>query len=326
MSNVHTLSDVEAQKPSSPTSAPFPVPSSWQKPQNYRQVYDTENSRQQQPRSYFMYTGIDGTPQRSPLGNSYGTICCTMCCPCFVPPLCSDDKRSQYANLAKTICGILSFVQLIMLIVALGLGGVVSPSVNPSIGPGAPTLIELGAKDTILIKQGQVWRFITPVFLHAGILHLLFNLFAQLRFGVMLEQKWGKVKFGIVYFISAISGTLMSCLLSPASISVGASGALMGLLGGALAECIMTWDKSDPRTRKVMLFQILLAIGITMIFSSSQYIDASAHFGGVVAGFLLTLFIFKEETSSVMLQRFSYAGVVLLGIYFVLGFVLFFTL
>ncbi len=68
------------------------------------------------------------------------------------------------------------------------------------------------------MKQGQFFRFLTPVFLHAGILHILFNLFAQLRFGLMLEQKWGKLRFAILYFVSAVSGTLMSCLLSPSSI------------------------------------------------------------------------------------------------------------
>ncbi len=62
-------------------------------------------------------------------------------------------------------------------------------------------------------------------------------------------------------------------------LSVGASGALMGLLGAALAEAFMTWSVTDPRTRNVNVFQISLAIVITMIFSSSAYIDASAHFG-----------------------------------------------
>ena len=68
-----------------------------------------------------------------------------------------------------------------MLIVALAMGGVIPLSENPAIGPGTETFIKLGAKSAQLIKQGQIWRFITPIFLHAGILHLLVNLIAQVR-------------------------------------------------------------------------------------------------------------------------------------------------
>lgn len=124
-------------------------------------------------------------------------------------------------------------------------------------------------------------RYITPVLLHGGFLHLFFNVFAQLRFGIVLEKKWGLPKFLLLYIISGIGATLFSCLTRPNEIGVGASGAIMGLMGAFLSEIIMTWKKSDPRIRKMMLFQVILVISITMLFSISQYVDGAAHFGGI---------------------------------------------
>ncbi len=71
----------------------------------------------------------------------------------------------------------------------------------------------------------------------------------------------------------------MSCLTSPLAISVGASGAIMGLMGAFLSDIIMTWHKSDPVQRKMNLFQTIFVIVITMIFSATPFVDAGAHFG-----------------------------------------------
>lgn len=65
------------------------------------------------------------------------------------------------------------------------------------------------------------------MFLHAGILHILLNLIAQVRLGLSLEREWGRIKFLIVYMVSGVGATLMSCLIQPDTISVGASGAIL---------------------------------------------------------------------------------------------------
>jgi len=212
-----------------------------------------------------------------------------------------------------------------MLIVAISIGGgFVSFSINPSLGPNGLVFITLGGKYGYAIQQGQVWRYITPVLLHGGFLHLFFNVFAQLRFGIVLEKKWGLPKFLLLYIISGIGATLFSCLTRPNEIGVGASGAIMGLMGAFLSEIIMTWKKSDPRIRKMMLFQVILVISITMLFSISQYVDGAAHFGGLFVGFLIGLFYFNNETHHPILRKVGlFICPLILVIYFIVGFLVF---
>jgi len=220
----------------------------------------------------------------------------------------------------------ISFAQFILLIVALGIGGFASPSDNPSLGPPASTLILLGAKDSPLMRQGQVWRFITPIFLHAGIIHLVFNLFAQLRFGLMMERKWGIPKYVLLYFISGIGASLMSCLLRPNYISVGASGAIMGLMGGYLAEIILTWHKTEQQTRKTNLIQMLITIAVIMLLSAIPYIDIGAHFGGLLVGFLMGGVYFAAEFNNPNVRRFvPVLAIAAVVIFFVVGFACFYT-
>jgi membrane associated rhomboid family serine protease len=113
---------------------------------------------------------------------------------------------------------------------------------NKMLGPGGETFVLLGAKVTQLIKQGEVHRLIVPVFLHAGVIHLLFNMFFQCNIGFRMEEIWGIPRIMTIYFAAGIGGNLLSALASPRSISVGASGALFGLLGGMIAFLIVNWN------------------------------------------------------------------------------------
>jgi len=216
----------------------------------------------------------------------------------------------------KSFCFGISVVQIILLIVAFGLGGFAPPSDNPTLGPPASTFILLGAKDSPLMQEGQIWRFVTPIFLHAGLIHIFFNVFAQLRFGLALERRWGTPRLMVLYFISGIGGILMSCLISYSTIGVGASGAIMGLMGGYLSEIIMTWHKTEPTVRKTNLFQAIIVIVITMLISISPYVDAGAHFGGVVIGFLMGNVYFSSESDKIWVRRLVPVFSIALGLAF----------
>jgi len=163
-------------------------------------------------------------------------------------------------------------------------------------------------------------------FLHAGILHLLFNIFAQLRFALYLERKWGTKYLAILYVISGIGGTLYSCLIRPNTVSVGASGALMGMLGAFFAQVILTWNKTDPAERRLNLIQAIFWIFVTFVFGFSKFVDTAAHAGGCITGFLCGMCLFSRELSS---NRTKLIVMIVTGtlvlVQFVLGLTLFWT-
>lgn len=96
------------------------------------------------------------------------------------------------------------------------------------------TLIQMGAKVNILINRGEIYRLITSTFLHGGIMHILFNMSALNIIGKEVEYIYGSKKYILIYILSALSGSLFSYLFNPNSVSVGASGAIFGLLGAML--------------------------------------------------------------------------------------------
>nr|WP_066395953.1 rhomboid family intramembrane serine protease [Cytobacillus eiseniae] len=146
------------------------------------------------------------------------------------------------------------------------------------------TLIKYGAKFNPLILEGEWWRFITPVFLHIGFMHLLMNTMSLYFLGMAVEQIYGKARFLIIYLIAGFGGSLASFLLSP-SLSAGASGAIFGLFGSLLYFGVI-YPKLFFRT---MGYNILIILGINLVFGFSMPgIDNAGHIGGLIAGFLAT--------------------------------------
>ncbi|CAN6471796.1 unnamed protein product [Victoria cruziana] len=113
---------------------------------------------------------------------------------------------------------------------------------NPLLGPSSMTLDKMGALMVSKVVQGhQGWRLITCIWLHAGVFHILANMLSLLFIGIRLEQEFGFVKIGVLYIFAGFGGSLLSALFIQSSISVGASGALFGLLGAMLSELITNW-------------------------------------------------------------------------------------
>ena len=143
------------------------------------------------------------------------------------------------------------------------------------------TLIALGAKVNVLINNGQPWRLITCAFLHGGLAHIAFNMYALKIIGSEVEYVYGKVKYISIYLISALGGSVFSYLFNADSISVGASGAIFGLLGAMIIFGIRHKNKIG-KAYIMNLFKVLLInifIGVTL-----SNIDNGAHIGGLVFG------------------------------------------
>lgn len=128
-----------------------------------------------------------------------------------------------------------------------------------------------------IVIYGEWWRLLTAAFLHGSWLHLAFNMYVLFVLGPTLERVLGHVRFIVLYLVAALGGAVASYTFSdPRSVSVGASGAIFGLMGAILvAGKRMRWD----------ITQVLVLLGINVVIGFlSPDVDWRAHFGGLVAG------------------------------------------
>ncbi|CAN4127531.1 unnamed protein product [Withania somnifera] len=157
---------------------------------------------------------------------------------------------------------------------------------NPLFGPSSSTLQKLGALEwDRVVHEHQGWRLFTCIWLHAGVVHLLANMLSLVFIGIRLEQQFGFVRVGIIYILSGIGGSVLSCLFIQRSISVGASGALFGLLGAMLSELLTNW--SIYTNKAAALFTLIIIIAINLAVGLLPHVDNYAHIGGFLSGFLL---------------------------------------
>ncbi|PWA92727.1 peptidase S54, rhomboid [Artemisia annua] len=157
---------------------------------------------------------------------------------------------------------------------------------NPLLGPATATLLKMGALDANkVIQEGQRWRIFTCMWLHAGIFHIFANMLSLLGVGIRLEQEFGFLRIGLLYIVSGLGGSLLSSLFLRKTVSVGASGALFGLLGAMLSELLTNWtiyaNKLSALTTLILMVLINLMVGIL------PHVDNFAHIGGFITGFFL---------------------------------------
>ncbi|MEK9164407.1 MAG: rhomboid family intramembrane serine protease [Chloroflexota bacterium] len=146
-----------------------------------------------------------------------------------------------------------------------------------------------GAKINEFIIAGEWWRLVTPMFLHAGLAHIAFNSYALYIFGKQVEALFGHRRFLIIYLLSGIAGSVLSFAMSP-SPSVGASGAICGLIGALLIYLYRHRQLFGERGRR-QLMQILAVAGINLVIGLSPGIDNWGHVGGLIGGVVLTWLI-----------------------------------
>jgi rhomboid protease GluP len=154
---------------------------------------------------------------------------------------------------------------------------------------GQDLLFQLGAKYGPLIRAGQLWRLITPLFLHASILHIGFNMYALYIYGRGIEARFGHGRFLLLYFLSGFAGNVLSFLLTPGA-SIGASTAIFGLLTAEGVFAFQNRKLFGDRANRVLINIFIVAAVNLMIGFSTTGVDNYGHLGGLLGGLLFTWF------------------------------------
>ena len=159
----------------------------------------------------------------------------------------------------------------------------------------ATSLAIFGGNNLLLVQNGEVWRILTSAFLHVGLIYLVVNMYSLAIIGTQVETFIGKWKFLFIYFISAIGGNLLSLVFSQANVvSVGASGALFGLMGALLyfGYHYRLYLSEAIRNQIIPIILINLLIGFIV-----PGIDNVAHIGGLIGGYLASMAFGIENKS-----------------------------
>ncbi|CAN0444012.1 unnamed protein product [Pylaiella littoralis] len=260
---------------------------------------------------FVMFDPVWGKPDCPP---GHRTTACELCGVCCCPCLMGRDgfrgarNRGVWRRVRKRAAVITSAID----IAAFSLSVIVNGGFqsmwgkmdsNPLLGPSAETLIVLGAKHLTLIQEGQIWRLLTPILLHGGVLHIFMNLTSQFRMGLFLEERWGTKNWLIIYWVGGLGGNLLSCVASPDKVGVGASGAIYAMMGGWLAHVFNTWNEEDEFDKGLQLFQVVGYTLVGMVASLAPIVDWAAHFGGLVTGILIGWALFHKPVDASRMLR-----------------------
>jgi len=156
------------------------------------------------------------------------------------------------------------------------------------------TLGALGAKwSPWIVQYGQWWRLITAGFLHGGLIHILMNGWAMLQLGRNVDVIYGSARYLIIFFAGTVGGFYLSTIISPGSLSVGASAGLCGLVGSLIAVGFLSRSSVALEVRRDSLRSagFLLISGFICSLTGMWPIDNMAHIGGIGGGFAAAMVV-----------------------------------
>ncbi len=148
------------------------------------------------------------------------------------------------------------------------------------LGVDVPAALGMKANDWIV--RGELWRLLTPMFLHGSIIHIAFNMYALYQFGPLLERQYGHKRFLVLYFLGGFAGNVFSFALSQAP-SLGSSTAIFGLLGAQGVFMYQNRELYGSRARGAITQIVTIAV-INLMIGLSPGIDNWGHVGGLLGG------------------------------------------
>jgi rhomboid protease GluP len=156
-------------------------------------------------------------------------------------------------------------------------------------GISGEVLLRLGAKSPHIL-MGQWWRLVTAIFLHAGLLHIGFNLWCLFDLGPQVESLFSSAKFVVFYLVAGVAGFLLSFWWSPFGMSVGASGSILGMIGVLIGASFHHGHLGKEYRGQLWRWVIYI-----FIFGLFFAVDNAAHIGGLATGALLGYLVPEGE-------------------------------
>lgn len=192
-----------------------------------------------------------------------------------------------------SVTSILIGVNLVAFVAMLATGGI----------RGA--VADAGAMWAFGVAHGEYWRLLTSAFLHSGMMHIAFNMFALYLFGPAIEAALGRVKYLLSYITLAVAASVWVYWLSPVNAAtVGASGVVFGLLGMVLV--FMIWTKQD-------VTGLVILLAINAVISLQGNVSWQAHLGGFVTGVILAaVFVYAPRERQQLIHTLAFSGLWLL--------------
>jgi membrane associated rhomboid family serine protease len=175
------------------------------------------------------------------------------------------------AKVTKALIGINAAVYVAELVQGGGVYGVNS------------TIYQKGFLYAPFVAQGDWWRLMTAAFLHYGPFHLLLNMLGLYWFGSLLERRIGSGRFFLIYIVSGLAGSAGALLVSPNNATVGASGAIFGILGAGLVL-----EQQHDYVFGGSALGVIVA-NLVLTFAWSGNISVGGHIGGLIGGAAATL-------------------------------------
>jgi len=218
-----------------------------------------------------------------------------------------DTMTLLIPNKRNFITPVIMFANFLIFIIMIASGvHIMEPSVD--------SLIKWGGNLRGLTIDGQQWRFLSSTFLHAGLIHLLFNMYALLNIGHLLEAHFGKRNYLLLYLASGVAASIASTMAYDNIVSVGASGAIFGMYGLLLSLLLSKTITIQNEVRSQLTYSILFFVGYNLFYGLTQEgIDNAAHIGGLVSGMIFGLFYFLTKNNTMQTKLLSFAIAILIS-------------
>lgn len=205
-----------------------------------------------------------------------------------------NRARGAYASYAALVTWAIIAIVIGVFLIDAALGGFSGMALFGSGGP----LVEAGVVFGPAVAAGEWWRIFTSAFLHLGLLHIAFNMYALWLFGPIIEQMYGHLEYAVAYLLCAAGGSVLTILVAPQTAAAGASGAIFGLLGMAFVVSRRHHLMLGPQARAIVSQAgTLLFLNLIITFASPR-ISWTGHLGGLLVGVVIGWLLVPSQAAT----------------------------